>query len=183
MPWDRPDSAIQSHGMQVALCKASHYRVRGRSRTMAHVTDHPKYSLSEVLEGRGIGRRTFARMLAGPDASKEAIDSKRRQIKEWLEKDRWNDATAESFSAALKLPADYFKRPRQPRPRQPTVAELASRLALAEDAIVHLRQWVRIGFEAVGLAPELEDEARPAPTSPAPPAPRRRKASQDGTSP
>lgn len=149
---------------------------------MAHVADQHQPALSDVLEERGLGRRTFARMLAGPEASKEAIDSKRRQIKVWLEKDRWNDATAEAFSAALELPADYFKRQRQQRPKRPTQDEVLARMELAEDAIVHLRQWVRLGFEALGLAPGLEDEARPAPASPARPAPGHRKASPDGTS-
>lgn len=95
---------------------------------MSHVTD-----ADESPAGVGYGKRlqdayiarfgsklAFARHLAGPRASKDRIESKRRQLGTWVSDGRWSAKTAAMLERELQVEPGYLTLPR--RRRRPPVS-------------------------------------------------------------
>jgi transcriptional regulator with XRE-family HTH domain len=103
------------------------------------------------------GRRAKARLTQEELADRAGID---RSVYNALEKGRRKitPTYAERLAPHLKLKDPRRLLPPQDQPDEPD--NPLTRLAAAEDDIAFLQEWVAKAFESLGVAPELQAEAR-----------------------
>ena len=109
--------------------------------------------LAAALKDADVSQSELARRLA-PGGDEKKQESKRRWIAKIL-KDKIARPGMRPIEQALSLPPGYF--------RLPTVAQVRQRRVRLEELeaeVAWLREWVGRGFAALGVAPELQDEAR-----------------------
>jgi hypothetical protein len=106
--------------------------------------------LRRALDDDALGVRTLARRIA--DETGDNMESWRSQLHRILKGQEPERQTAITIARSLRLPDDYLLPEHQP--------DLTARLAEAEAEIAFLQEWVARAFESLGVAPELQAEAR-----------------------
>lgn len=89
--------------------------------------------LQDAYNERFGSKLAFARHLAGPGASKEAIESKRRQLGSWVTAGRWSARTAAVLERELRVEAGYLTLPK--RRRRPVSHERLAEMERAYDEL------------------------------------------------
>lgn len=137
----------------------AHYRIDRGWPTLGTVPKRADPSpvsqqLAAALEAAGETKLGLARKLSKKGSGHAQTQAKRR----WIHKILDGSIDAPDMSGiekALSLPRGHFEIPSQEQIERRRV-----RLEELEGEIAYLEEWVTRGFAALGVAPELQDEAR-----------------------
>ena len=113
--------------------------------------------LEAALAKRGYSVREFAKMLAGPGATKERWESERRNLQRWLAGQPMFPKSARKVAAAFGEPAEDWVIPRRARAQDEQYAQLDQRIGVLEEQIQGLiAQLSEPPTEQRGPAEELD---------------------------